>query len=71
MQKFHSRNALENIGLILIVRIQWGRVTYICVGNLAIVGSDNDLSPGRRKAIIWTKAGILLIGPLGTNFSEI
>ena len=28
-------------------------------------------SPGRRQAIIWTNAGILLIGPLGTNFSEI
>ena len=27
--------------------------------------------PGRRQAIIWTNAGILLIGPLGTNFSEI
>ena len=33
--------------------------------------SDNGLSPGRRQAIIWTSAGILLIGPLGTNFSEI
>ena len=28
-------------------------------------------SPGRRHAIIWTNAGILLIGPSGTNFSEI
>ena len=27
--------------------------------------------PGRRQAIIWTNAGILLIGHLGTNFSEI
>ena len=35
------------------------------------IGSDNGLSPGRRKAIIWTNAGILLIGLLGTNFSEI
>ena len=26
----------------------------------------NGLSPGRHKAIIWTNAGILLIGPLGT-----
>ena len=34
-------------------------------------GSDNGLSPGWRQAIIWTNAGILLIGPLGTNFSEI
>ena len=30
----------------------------------------NGLSPGRRQVIIWTNAGILLIGPLGTNFSE-
>ena len=44
---------------------------HICVGNLTIIGSDNGLSPGRRQAIIWTNAGILLIGPLGTNFSEI
>ena len=49
----------------------WDRVTHICVGNLVIIGSDNGLSPGRCQAIIWTNAGILLIGPLGTNFSEI
>ena len=49
----------------------WGRVTHICVGKLTIFGSDNGLSPGQRQAIIWTSAGILLIGPLGTNFSEI
>ena len=51
--------------------IHWGRVTHICVSDLTIIGSDNGLSPGRRQAIIWTNAGILLIGPLGTNFSEI
>ena len=49
----------------------WGRATHIYVGKLTIIGSDNGLSPGRRQAIIWTNAGILLIGPLGTNFSEI
>ena len=49
----------------------WGRVTHICVGNLTIIGPDNGLSPGRRQAIIWTNAGMLLIGPWGTNFSEI
>ena len=47
----------------------WGRVTHICVDNLTIIGSDNGLSPGRRQAIIWTNAGILLIGPLGTIFN--
>ena len=49
----------------------WGRVTHICVSNLTIIGSDNGLLPDRRQAIIWTNAGLLLIGPLGTNFSEI
>ena len=49
----------------------WGRVTHICVSKLSNIGSDNGLSPGRRQAIIWTNAGILLIGPFGTNFSEI
>ena len=45
-------------------------MTNICVGKRTIVGSDNGLSPERRQAIIWTNAGILLIEPLGTNFSE-
>ena len=45
-------------------------MTHICVGNLTIIGSDNGLSPDRRQAIIWTSAGMLLIGPLGTNFIE-
>ena len=49
----------------------WGRVTHICVSKLTIIGSDNGLSPGRRQAIIWTNAGILSIGHLGTNFNEI
>ena len=49
----------------------WGRVTHICISKLTIIGSDNGLSPGRRQAIIWTIAGILLIWPYGTNFSEI
>ena len=46
-------------------------MTHICVGKLTIIGSDNGLSPGRRQVIIWTSAGILLIVPLWTNFSEI
>ena len=46
-------------------------MTHICVGKLTNIGSDNGLLPRRRQAIIWTNAGILLIGPLGTNFGEI
>ena len=39
---------------------QWGRI-----------GLGNGFVPNRRQAIIWTNPGILLIGPLGTNFNEI
>ena len=53
------------------VLTHWGRVTHICIGNPTITGSDNGMSPGRRQAIIGTNAGILLTGPLGTNFNEI
>ena len=63
-----SRNILASISWGL---THWGRVTHICVGYLRTIGSDNGLSPGRRQAIIWTNAGLLWIGPLWTNFSEI
>ena len=61
-----------NQGILLWLYLtHWGRVTHICVRKLTIIGSDNGLSPDRRQAIIWTNAGLLLIGPSGTNFSEI
>ena len=66
--KFYSS---LNKGQIEFLLIHWGRVPYICVGIITIIGSDNGLSPDRPQAIIWTNAGILLNGPLGTNFSEI
>ena len=49
----------------------WVRATHICVSKLTIIASDNCLSPGRRQAIIWNNVGILSIGLLGTNVSEI
>ena len=50
--------------LIFSLRQKW-------VNKLTIIHSDNGLSPDRRPDIIWTNTGILLIGPLGTNFSGI
>ena len=47
-----------------------GLETHICISKLTIIGSDNGLAPGRRQAIIWTNAGILYIGKLGTNVIE-
>ena len=75
-QNFHDRSEMEqricwkiwdNIHGIL---THWGQVMHICVSRLTIIGSDNGLSPDRCLAIIWTNAGLLLIGPLETNFSE-
>ena len=41
--------------------------------NYSIRGlpSDNGLLPDWRQAVIWTNAGILLTGPIETNYSEI
>ena len=39
--------------------------------NSGNISSDNGLSPGWRLAINRTNAGLLSIGNLGTNFSEI
>ena len=49
----------------------WSRVTHLCDSKLTNIGLDNGLSPVGRLIIIWIHAGILLIGSLGTNFSEI
>ena len=57
--------------MVIDVLTRWGRVKHICVSKLTIIGSNNGLSPDRRQAIICTNAGLLLMGPLGTNFSEI
>ena len=65
--KCHEQWQYETI----MVLTHLGRVTHICVSKLTIIGADNGLSPGRRQAIIYTNDGILLIGPQGTNFSEI
>ena len=71
IQEHVFENVMAVICLSLNMLTHWGRVTHVCVGKQGINGSDNGLSPGRCQAIIWTNAGILLFGPLGTNFSEI
>ena len=58
-----SGNILYHVTLLT----HWSRVMHISVSKLTTIGSDNGLSPGRCQANIWTNAGILLIGPLGTN----
>ena len=44
---------------------------HICISKIIIIDSGNGLSPVWCLAIIWSNAGILLIGALGTNFNEI
>ena len=64
-----SANAESLVNTITLTH--WGRVMHICLGKITIIASDYGFLPGRRQTIIWTKAGILLIGPLGTKFDEI
>ena len=45
----------------------WDRVTHICARKLTIICSDNGLLPGAKPL----SEPMLLIGPLGTNLSEI
>ena len=59
----HGHKIYENYPIRFYFLTHWGWVMHICVSKLTIIGSDNGLSPGRRQAIIWTNAGILLIGP--------
>ena len=73
---FFQENALQSVVCKMFAMLfrpwliegEWRIYTSL---NWVIIGSDNGLSPVRRQAIIWTNAWILLIGPLGTNFSEI
>ena len=46
-------------------------MTYIFAKKITIVGSEHGLSPGRRQAIFWTNARIVLIRTLGANLGEI
>ena len=39
--------------------------------NQVNIGSDNGLAPVWCQAVVWTNVGLLSIGYLGTNFSEI
>ena len=39
---------------------------HIYISNLTMIG----MLPARRRAIVWTNVGILLIWPLKTNFNE-
>ena len=47
------------------------RVVHIYVSKIIAIGSDNGISPGRRKTITWANAGILCIGTLGMKFRTI
>ena len=67
----YGANLLQQLLTIYLQLTHWGRTTHICVSKLTIIASDNGLSPGRRKAIIWNNAGIFSIGLLWTNLSEI
>ena len=71
MRKAYAFMCYKATYLKLISLTRWWRVTHICARRPTIIGSDNGLAPTRRQAIIWTNAGIMLIGSFGTKSSEI
>ena len=72
-QDINHRHSIPHPWVKCLIRLllHWGRVTHICASKQTIIGSDNGLPPGRRQVIIWTNAGILLIGPVATKFNDI
>ena len=64
-----KRFLLKFLFLVLFV-IHCAQVAHICVSNTKIIGSDNGLLPVRRLPIIWSNAGISMIGHLGISFSK-
>ena len=65
-KKNNSNNSYRNLVYIIINSLRLSASV-----NYTIIGSDNGLLPGWHQAIIWTNAGVLLTGLLGTNLSEI
>ena len=59
--KFH-RSMFSRVQL-----AHWGHVMHLCICNLAVIGSDNGLSPSRCQTMIWTNAGILIRNKLQWN----
>ena len=64
--KIIFKNYLGNDQIFYVLQINSlrPRDAYTCQYiKVTIIGPDNGLFAGRRKAIIWTTVGILLIGP--------
>ena len=65
LSSIHQRKISQEVFMSLIYKV-FGDYTL----NRVSTGSENGLSPIRHQAIIQINAGILLIRPKGTNFSE-
>ena len=50
--------------------INWGQMTYICVGNLTITGSDNDLAPNHYLNQCWDFVNWNLRNKLQCNLNQ-
>ena len=59
---------MYNVFIGQLIEAKWPKYATV---TQDIIGTDDGLSPGWRQAIIWNNAGILLIVPFWTNFSEI
>ena len=70
-QTYRLNSGAQMWPMVWIYQIVTGVTSVVGVPSTHLVASDNGLSPGWRQAFIWNNGGILSIGLLGTNFSEI
>ena len=61
----------DHVGEYILIGINSFGPSDAYMRQLTLIGSDNGLAPGRHQSITWINASILLIGPLGTHFSDI
>ena len=66
-----ERNSRKRATLRVLPPSQFSLKPIEAVSECTIMGSEHGLSPGRRKAIIWTNYKIVLIWTLTTNFGEL
>ena len=69
---FHWGGGRDSISLGFPHHLHMARLTHFALVsvNWVSIGSDSGLLPDRHQAFIWSNARILLIRPLGANFSE-
>ena len=67
----HQHSQFQSLIYNIVFNSSPASAAYMASVNWVSIGSDDCLAPIRHQAIFSTNAGLLSVGPLGTNFSKI